>query len=220
MGGCDYENSHFSVPVGSQTFRDGYDQIDWNKGKAPAEPVGLPSLASQNGLLPPGAEKVVLVPYGFVPRSVTEAVLHAVAQRAAAGQMAPERAAEVVDLVKAREQKGIETYGESLKTWNGRDAHKDCEEELLDALQYNRQTRMQQEDLVQALVAAHELLALALRELQACYDATALPGMEPAQEDPAHRVTVESLRTSGSVAASVSATIDALRALARQRKRP
>lgn len=47
-----------------------------------------------------------------------------------------------------REQKGIETYGKTLKTWNGRDTNKDLLEELIDAFQYAVQTEMEKTDLM------------------------------------------------------------------------
>lgn len=47
-----------------------------------------------------------------------------------------------------REQKGIATYGRSLQTWNGRDAHQDLAEEVIDLWQYATQARMERDDLV------------------------------------------------------------------------
>lgn len=46
----------------------------------------------------------------------------------------------------AREEKGIETYGTSLKTRNGRDAMQDLYEELLDAALYIRQVIAERHD--------------------------------------------------------------------------
>lgn len=47
--------------------------------------------------------------------------------------------------LQAREQKGIETYGRSLETFNGRDALRDALEEALDLSQYLKQALMERE---------------------------------------------------------------------------
>lgn len=60
-------------------------------------------------------------------------------------QELPERLAE-------REKAGIARYGRSLETWNGRDAHRDLMEELLDAIQYAKQAELERKDLEQHLV--------------------------------------------------------------------
>lgn len=52
----------------------------------------------------------------------------------------------IADL-RAREHKGIETYKTTLMTFNGRDPLQDLEEELLDALIYCRQLRMERDTL-------------------------------------------------------------------------
>ena len=46
----------------------------------------------------------------------------------------------IINDLHARTQKGIETYGRPLETFNGRDAFLDMYEELLDAFQYAEQT--------------------------------------------------------------------------------
>ncbi len=53
-----------------------------------------------------------------------------------------------------RERKGIETYGRSLHTQNGRDAVQDGLEELIDAWQYLVQVRMERAALERALAEA------------------------------------------------------------------
>lgn len=45
----------------------------------------------------------------------------------------------VIEDLKGREQRGIETYGESLKAFNGRSALQDAYEEALDLAQYLKQ---------------------------------------------------------------------------------
>jgi len=49
----------------------------------------------------------------------------------------------IIQDLEVRERKGIETYGDTLHSFNGRDALWDLYEELLDALQYAQQTRME-----------------------------------------------------------------------------
>ncbi len=49
----------------------------------------------------------------------------------------------------ARQAKGATTYGvRTLETFNGRDAHRDLRDELLDALAYEQQRRMERAALV------------------------------------------------------------------------
>lgn len=48
-----------------------------------------------------------------------------------------------LDLLAARERKGIETYGTTLQTHNGRDPLKDALDELIDAVQYVVQAIME-----------------------------------------------------------------------------
>jgi hypothetical protein len=42
----------------------------------------------------------------------------------------------LIELLKAREARGLETYGRPLETFNGRDAKVDALEEALDLVQY------------------------------------------------------------------------------------
>jgi 8-oxo-dGTP pyrophosphatase MutT (NUDIX family) len=49
---------------------------------------------------------------------------------------------------RARQQKGIATYGRSLETWNGRDVFLDLEQEQLDGLVYAEQARLQYQRLL------------------------------------------------------------------------
>lgn len=50
---------------------------------------------------------------------------------------------EVIQKLRDREWKGLQTYGESLTTNNNRNAIKDLEEELLDALAYAEQAELE-----------------------------------------------------------------------------
>ena len=50
---------------------------------------------------------------------------------------------DLVSLLRQREQRGIETYGETLRPFNGRDATQDAIEEALDLAQYLRQWQME-----------------------------------------------------------------------------
>jgi hypothetical protein len=61
-----------------------------------------------------------------------------------------------------RERKGIETYGRSLETHNGRDAPRDLAEELLDGAQYAIQWGYERQDLL-AEIAALRAENIALR---------------------------------------------------------
>lgn len=51
----------------------------------------------------------------------------------------------VIDDLRRRERKGIETYGTPLQTHNGRDALRDAYEEVLDLAQYLKQAIMERE---------------------------------------------------------------------------
>lgn len=57
----------------------------------------------------------------------------------------------ILPKLKAREEKGIATYKQSLKTWNGRNVHRDLEDEQMDGLIYATQARMEYEDLLKRL---------------------------------------------------------------------
>jgi hypothetical protein len=61
--------------------------------------------------------------------------------------------AEVRRRLDEREAIGIKRYGVSLQTFNGRDAFRDLEDELLDGLNYATQARMEHRAVVTALVA-------------------------------------------------------------------
>lgn len=51
-----------------------------------------------------------------------------------------------------RQRKGRETYGaDSLYTFNGRDAERDLEDELLDALAYARQAALERAELIRII---------------------------------------------------------------------
>lgn len=54
----------------------------------------------------------------------------------------------IIAFLREREAKGIATYGRSLETFNGRDATRDLLEELIDALQYAMQWRMERSSLL------------------------------------------------------------------------
>lgn len=54
----------------------------------------------------------------------------------------------LIDFLRERQAKGIETYGQSLHTHNGRDANRDALEEAIDLTQYLMQDRMERADLI------------------------------------------------------------------------
>jgi hypothetical protein len=56
----------------------------------------------------------------------------------------------LIDLLRERSAKGIETYGTPLMTHNGRDAQRDALEEALDLCQYLMQMKMEEEDSAHA----------------------------------------------------------------------
>lgn len=62
-----------------------------------------------------------------------------------------------------REIKGIEQYGTTLQTHNGRDANRDALEELIDAFQYVVQLRLERE----ALTDENAALRARVAELEA-----------------------------------------------------
>lgn len=55
------------------------------------------------------------------------------------------------ELLDARERKGIETYGDTLRTHNGRSSPRDLVEELIDAAQYGLQWELERTDLLEDL---------------------------------------------------------------------
>jgi hypothetical protein len=66
--------------------------------------------------------------------------------------------AEVRRDLDSREAVGVRRYGRSLETFNGRDACRDLEEELLDGIVYAKQVRLEYFAVVEALLAlAHEI---------------------------------------------------------------
>jgi hypothetical protein len=62
---------------------------------------------------------------------------------------------DIFDLVKAdldaRNAKGRETYGGTLRPFDGRDSHRDLYEELLDAVMYERKRQVEREAALVAL---------------------------------------------------------------------
>jgi hypothetical protein len=69
----------------------------------------------------------------------------------------------LVAAIRARQAKGIATYGDTLRTHNGRDAGRDLVEELLDGAQYAMQMRLERRDL-EGRIATLEALLLEARE--------------------------------------------------------
>lgn len=61
---------------------------------------------------------------------------------------------ELMKLLLAREKKGIETYGRSLETFNGRSAERDLVEELIDATQYALQIKLERRVIMKVVEAA------------------------------------------------------------------
>jgi hypothetical protein len=70
--------------------------------------------------------------------------------------------AEVRRRLDEREATGVRRYGRSLETFNGRDACRDLEDELLDGLAYATQVRIEHHAIVEALM----VLASAVRRLR------------------------------------------------------
>lgn len=94
--------------------------------------------------------------------------------------------AEVRRLLDAREAKGVATYGRTLETFNGRDAHQDGLEELLDGFLYRTQAQMERQALEERLVQAraelkgaraalYGLLALPLGAFDGCMRLSVTP---------------------------------------------
>jgi hypothetical protein len=59
--------------------------------------------------------------------------------------------AEELRRIDAREATGVKRYARSLETFNGRDAGRDLEEELLDGLAYATQLRLERNALAEAV---------------------------------------------------------------------
>lgn len=108
--------------------------------------------------------------YGQAPRDWHEQPLPS------AGRQSVTRA--VRDLLDQRERKGVETYGTTLQTFNGRDAGRDLVEELIDGVQYAMQLRLERGALEVRCTEAETRLTAALRTLaayeRACAEARAL----------------------------------------------
>lgn len=68
-------------------------------------------------------------------------------------------------LLEEREQKGIETYGQSLVVFNGRSAFQDLIEELVDACQYALQLELERREIEGWFRDALELLREAIDEV-------------------------------------------------------
>ena len=64
-----------------------------------------------------------------------------------AQNVAPYARSEFVRMLDERERKGVETYGTTLQTFNGRDAIRDLKEELIDAFQYACQIELELQTL-------------------------------------------------------------------------
>jgi hypothetical protein len=84
--------------------------------------------------------------------------------RAATPEPPPHRGRAVVldDLVavlRERSDFGLRKYGTRLETWNGRDAHLDALQELLDLFAYMHQAAMERADLEAQLVKLHARVA-------------------------------------------------------------
>lgn len=79
--------------------------------------------------------------------------------------------AEVRRLLDAREAKGVATYGRTLETFNGRDAHQDGLEELLDGFLYRTQAHLERKALEAELRETRierDTSRLQVEGLQAC----------------------------------------------------
>lgn len=61
--------------------------------------------------------------------------------------------------LRERSALGMKKYGHLLETWNGRDPIVDREEELIDALQYTHQWKMERDDLLAAVKENREGLS-------------------------------------------------------------
>lgn len=64
-----------------------------------------------------------------------------------------------------REIKGIEQYGRSLETFNGRNAIRDALEEVVDAFQYLTQIQLEHD----ALITERDVLRARVAELESCH---------------------------------------------------
>jgi hypothetical protein len=66
-----------------------------------------------------------------------------------------------------RVEQGRETYGTELQTHNGRDPHLDAMEELVDAVLYLEQARLEHDDIVTLFRIAHGALCWSAGRLEA-----------------------------------------------------
>lgn len=57
----------------------------------------------------------------------------------------------LIALLRERQQRGIETYGRTLETWNGRNSPRDALEEQIDSIQYTFQWCDERADLLAEL---------------------------------------------------------------------
>ncbi len=60
--------------------------------------------------------------------------------------VAKKKGVNVFSFLRERKEKGLETYGEVLRTNNGRDALEDCLEELADGLMYYVQHLLEEDE--------------------------------------------------------------------------
>ncbi|HYE76692.1 MAG TPA: hypothetical protein VEI97_01785 [bacterium] len=54
----------------------------------------------------------------------------------------------LIELIQARRDQGVRTYGRELATFDGRDTNRDLVEELVDATKYALKDRMEREELL------------------------------------------------------------------------
>jgi hypothetical protein len=62
-----------------------------------------------------------------------------------------------IHMIDQREQEGIEKYGRSLETFNGRDAAQDLLEEVIDGIQYATQLSLEYDYLIEKLASLYEI---------------------------------------------------------------
>jgi hypothetical protein len=68
----------------------------------------------------------------------------------------PDIQTQVIADIEARRNVGISRYGTALQPWNGRDAHRDLYEELLDAAMYVKQVMVERRKLLEGVWEAHD----------------------------------------------------------------
>ncbi len=79
----------------------------------------------------------------------------------------PDVWAEIIDDMRRRRQTGLLRYGQPLRPDNGRDALRDLYEELLDALAYVMQTRLERDALREEAAALRRQIAALRRQIAA-----------------------------------------------------